>query len=87
MRRTVLKALLAAPAAVALPRFSLAQTKPEKAKLTIAVGGKNLFYYLPLTIAERRGFFKDEGLDVEIVQGGPQANPRPRKDACRCADR
>ena len=39
----------------------------EKTKITIAVGGKNLFYYLPLTIAERRGFFKDEGLNAEIV--------------------
>ena len=27
----------------------------EKPKITIAVGGKNLFYYLPLTIAEKRG--------------------------------
>ena len=31
---------------------------PEKKKLTIAVGGKGLFYYLPLTIAERQGYFK-----------------------------
>ena len=47
----------------------------EKPKITIAVGGKNLFYYLPLTIAERRGFFKDEGLAVEIVDfpGGARA--------------
>ena len=47
----------------------------EKQKITIAVGGKNLFYYLPLTIAERRGFFKDEKLDVEIVDfpGGARA--------------
>jgi NitT/TauT family transport system substrate-binding protein len=40
--------------------------KLEKEKVVIAVGGKNLFYYLPLTIAERRGYFKEEGLDVEI---------------------
>ena len=52
----------------------LAQTL-EKPKITIAVGGKNLFYYLPLTIAERRGYFKDEGLNVEIVDfpGGAKA--------------
>lgn len=52
-----------------------AQGKPEKTKVTIAVGGKNLFYYLPLTIAERQGYFKDEGLDVEIVDfaGGAKA--------------
>ena len=48
---------------------------PEKRKITIAVGGKNLFYYLPLTVAERKGFFKDEGLDVEIADfsGGARA--------------
>ena len=47
----------------------------EKPKLTIAVGGKNLFYYLPLTIAEQRGFFRDEGLAVEIADlaGGSAA--------------
>jgi NitT/TauT family transport system substrate-binding protein len=43
-----------------------APLKLEKEKVVIAVGGKNLFYYLPLTIAEQRGFFKDEGLDVEV---------------------
>lgn len=48
---------------------------PEKKKVTIAVGGKNLFYYLPLTVAERQGYFKQEGLEVEIPNfaGGSQA--------------
>lgn len=61
-------------AATALPALSLAQGL-EKPKLTIAVGGKNLFYYLPLTIAEQLGYFKDEGLDVTIVDfaGGSRA--------------
>jgi NitT/TauT family transport system substrate-binding protein len=47
----------------------------EKSRITLAVGGKSLFYYLPLTIAERRGYFKDEGLNVEIVDfpGGAKA--------------
>src|SRR6267142_479752 len=39
----------------------------EKKDVTIAVGGKTLFYYLPLTLAERLGYFKDQGLQVEIV--------------------
>ena len=75
MRRTILKTLLAAPAAIALPRFAFAQAAPEKSKLTIAVGGKNLFYYLPLTIAEQLGYFKAEGLEVEIPDfaGGSKA--------------
>lgn len=40
--------------------------KPEKPDLLIGVGGKPLLYYLPLTIAERKGFFKEEGLNVTI---------------------
>ncbi len=39
----------------------------EKPKVTIAVGGKSALYYLSLTIAEQLGYFKDEGLDVEIA--------------------
>jgi NitT/TauT family transport system substrate-binding protein len=60
--------------AAALPSLSLAQGI-EKPKVTIAVGGKNLFYYLPLTIAEQLGYFKAEGLDVNIVDfaGGSRA--------------
>ena len=47
----------------------------EKPKVTLAVGGKNLLYYLPLTIAESLGYFKEEGLEVSIVDfaGGSQA--------------
>lgn len=47
----------------------------EKKHVTIAVGGKTLFYYLPLTLAERLGYFKDEGLEVEVVDfaGGAKA--------------
>lgn len=61
-------------AAASLPNLAFAQTL-EKPKCTIAVGGKNLFYYLPLTIAEQLGYFKDEGLDLTIVDfaGGARA--------------
>ena len=61
-------------AALLVPAAAQAQA-PEKKKVTIAVGGKNLFYYLPLAVAERQGYFKDEGLDVEIPNfaGGSQA--------------
>ncbi len=47
----------------------------EKPALTIAVGGKNLLYYLPLTVAESLGYFKHEGLDVTIADfaGGSRA--------------
>ena len=35
--------------------------------MRIAVGGKVTLYYLPLTITERLGYFKDEGLNVRIT--------------------
>src|SRR5438132_7561374 len=61
-------AMLAAAAAPAVEKL-------EQPKVTIAVGGKSLFYYLPLTLAERLGYFKDEGLEVQIVDfpGGAKA--------------
>lgn len=58
---------LAACIAVVFPAHAQAPDKPEKSKITIGVGGKSLFYYLPLTIAKRQGYFKAEGLEVEIL--------------------
>ena len=69
-------ALLAAAGAAAVAAPSLrAQGKPEKSKVSIAVGGKSAFYYLPLTISEQLGYFKAEVLDVEISDfaGGAKA--------------
>jgi NitT/TauT family transport system substrate-binding protein len=47
----------------------------EKKSLTLGVGGKTALYYLPLTIAERRGYFKEQGLDITIndFRGGAQS--------------
>ena len=66
--------VVAAAALVGLPALVQAQSV-EKPKLTLAVGGKNLLYYLPLTIAESMGYFKAEGLDVTIADfaGGSRA--------------
>src|SRR5471032_3331728 len=74
MRRRILLATV--PALVAAPYVARAQTgKPEKSKVTLAVGGKSALYYLSLTIAEKKGFFKEAGLDVEIndFQGGSKS--------------
>jgi sulfonate transport system substrate-binding protein len=73
MKRFI-QAMAALVVGVAFAAGALAQA-PEKKKITIAVGGKSLFYYLPLTVAERKGFFKDEGLEVEIPDfaGGARA--------------
>jgi NitT/TauT family transport system substrate-binding protein len=67
--------VLAAGLATLLFPALLSAQALEKKKVTIAVGGKNLLYYLPLTVAEQKGFFKDEGLEVEIVDfaGGARA--------------
>ncbi len=67
--------LQATTAAVITAPLALHAQALEKPKLSIAVGGKNLLYYLPLTIAEQRGYFKAEGLDVSIVDfaGGARA--------------
>ncbi|WP_326541948.1 ABC transporter substrate-binding protein [Pseudorhodoferax sp.] len=73
-RRCILATGLAGAAAIAAPALR-AQDKPELARLTLAVGGKATFYYLPLTIAEQLGYFKAEGLDVVVEDhaGGAHA--------------
>lgn len=50
----------------ALAFAPLAQAQLEKRDVHIAVGGKASFYYLPLTIAEQLGYFRDEGLNLKI---------------------
>jgi NitT/TauT family transport system substrate-binding protein len=73
MRRLV---TLVAASLVALALAAPAHAQgPEKPKISIGVGGKSLFYYLPLTIALQKGYFKSEGLDVEVQDfpGGARA--------------
>ena len=65
-RRRFLASAMFSAGVVAFPSLR-AQSKPEKPRLSLAVGGKSAFAYLPLTIAEQRGFFKAEGLDLEIT--------------------
>jgi NitT/TauT family transport system substrate-binding protein len=71
----ILGAAICTAVVALLPLAAQAQGKPEKPKVSIAVGGKAAFYYLPLTIAEQLGYFKDEGLDPEISDfaGGSRA--------------
>ncbi|MEC5211538.1 NitT/TauT family transport system substrate-binding protein [Polaromonas sp. CG_9.5] len=73
-RRVFTSSTILAAAALALPDLR-AQPQPEARKITIAVGGKASFYYLPLTISEQLGYFKAEGLEVEIhdFPGGAKA--------------
>lgn len=66
--------ILAAAAAAAATSFAPSVFAAGKS-VKIAVGGKALYYYLPISIAESLGYFKDEGLDVEIIdfQGGSKS--------------
>ncbi len=68
MRRRALLAATLAGSTLGFARPSLAA--PEKTKVILGVGGKPLLYYLPLTIAEVKGFFKNVGLEVEINDFG-----------------
>src|SRR5215813_5792734 len=63
----VLGVLAATPAA--------AQDKPELGKVRLAVGGKPALFYLPLTVTERLGLFREQGLELEISDfpGGARA--------------
>lgn len=74
-RRTFIAGAGATGAALLSPFTDVLAQALEKPQLTLAVGGKNLLYYLPLTIAEQLGYFKAEGLDLKIVNfaGGSQA--------------
>lgn len=69
-RRQILSAAAAAAVAGTVPEVFAANEK-----VRIAVGGKALYYYLPISVAERLGYFKNEGLDVEIIdfQGGSRS--------------
>ena len=73
-RRIFASAGVVAAATLAMPVLH-AQPRLEKSKLVLAVGGKAAFYYLPLTISDQLGFFKAEGLDIEISDfaGGARA--------------
>ncbi|MBT9508295.1 ABC transporter substrate-binding protein [Rhodoferax sp.] len=73
-RRTFVSAVAWTAASLAAPALR-AQQRLEKPRISIAVGGKAAFYYLPLTIAEQLGYFKAEGLEVEISDfaGGSRA--------------
>lgn len=73
-RRTFAAAAACVAASVALPVLR-AQGKLEKTKISMSVGGKAAFYYLPLTISEQLGYFTAEGLEVEISDfaGGARA--------------
>src|SRR6266511_513975 len=75
MTRHVVCGAIAAIAVALLTPAAGAQDRPEAPRVRLAVGGKSAIFYLPLSVTERLGYFKDAGLDVEIadVQSGARA--------------
>ena len=61
--------------ACAMVLAATAHDASAQTKVRLAVGGQVALYYLPLTLADRLGHFKDEGLDVAISDfaGGAKA--------------
>src|SRR4029079_5935599 len=61
--------------ALLLTCLTLATEVRAQTKVRLAVGGKPAMFYLPLTVTERLGYFKEAGLDIEISDfpGGARA--------------
>src|SRR4051812_42394444 len=59
--------------------LALAPSAQAQTKVRLAVGGKPAMFYLPLTVVERLGYFKEAGLDVAISDfpGGARALQSP----------
>jgi len=64
LRRLVALALLASASLASMS--GLVRAEPALKPVALGVGGQSLLSYLPLTLALRLGYFRDEGLDVRI---------------------
>jgi len=69
------KTIAIAVAALALAVASAGAQAPERKDIKLGVGGAPALYYLPLAVTERLGYFKEQGLNVEIsdFKGGSQS--------------
>ena len=71
LRRIVVVMIVLVVLAAAVPPASWAAEK-----VTVGIGGVALMVYLPTALAKSKGYFAEEGLDVEILDikgGGSQA--------------
>lgn len=57
------------------PAPAPAPVAPEKTKVVLAVGGGECLCYLPTTLAYQMGYFKEEGLEIDMqdMKGGSKA--------------
>ena len=66
MRRIFARLAAAFALIVLMPTVLQAQSAPALKKVTLGIGGRTLFSYLPLTLADQLGYFRAEGLDVQF---------------------
>ena len=74
--RTVVRRIVAAVVVLAVFVSGAAPASWAAEKVTVGVGGVALMVYLPTALAKAKGYFAEEGLDVEILDikgGGSQA--------------
>jgi NitT/TauT family transport system substrate-binding protein len=73
---TVLRRILAMVLLLVVLVSGTAPTSGANEKVTVGIGGVALMVYLPTALAKSKGYFAEEGLDVEILDikgGGSQA--------------
>lgn len=71
-RRRVLAAAAVAASVLAGPSGA-AGPRAEKGKVHLVAGGQTSFHHLPLVLADQLGYFRSEGLSVEITDAGSPA--------------
>ena len=71
----MLLAVAVAAGLACVPSGGCAGTGGTSGRVRIAIGGQTQLIYLPTTLAQELGFYKDEGLDIELqdFDGGAKA--------------
>lgn len=62
-----LRLALLAPLIAVMSLFATAMLANAQEKVTIQIDGAAVPYYLPLYVAQKEGYFKEQGLDVEFL--------------------
>jgi NitT/TauT family transport system substrate-binding protein len=73
---TVLARIVALAVLIAMCVAGATPVPGAPEKVSVGIGGVALMVYLPTALAKAKGFFAEEGLDVEILDikgGGSQA--------------
>ena len=73
--RHIWKAVFLLPLAGLISPHAMAENGVEKPKVSMAIGAPGSFPILPVALASKLGYFKDEGLTPDLISfagGGPQ---------------